>query len=678
MSFARARRASPSQRCSPPEGVSRDSQGASTAHPRWGIVLALLVAGAASASAVAATDPPNTARLAQATPAHPPAQPAVKPAAPRPSTPGIAPTGPSVASEPIEPPSALTAPLFYQLLIGELQIGAGDPRAAYELVLDAARRTPDEALYRRAMEIALQSRAGDQALSAIRAWRTAFPRSIEVQRNLAQLLVALNRPAEAVEPIRSLIQLSPAAQQPSLISLVPRFFAGGADNKAAAGFVDQAVQPWLDAPATRVAARVAMARGWLAAKEEARALRLANQAHALDPKADGPALVALEMLPEQVAAETIVTQHLAAQPASLAVQLGFARVLASSQRYMDAIRQLDVITREQPDLGAPWLTLGALHVELRHPKEATASVKRYLEITEAAATSAPPAPAPGAAATAASTDDATQLRVRVDTEQSEEARTEGRTTAYLLLAQSAELEGRFADAEVWLQKIDSPTSALEVQVRRASILARQGNVDQARQLVQRAPERTAQDRRAKLLAEAQVLRDVKRWSTAEQVLQTAAKEFPDDPDLLYEQSMMAEKLNRVDEMERLLRRVIELKPDHHHAYNALGYSLADRSLRLDEARQLIKKALELAPGEPFITDSLGWVEYRLGNRDEALKLLRQAYSARPDAEIGAHLGEVLWAKGQQDEAKKIFREARQRDAANEVLRETLQRLKVEP
>jgi tetratricopeptide (TPR) repeat protein len=576
------------------------------------------------------------------------------------------------AREPIPPASALTAPLFYQLLIGELQIGAGDPRAAYELVLDAARRMPDEALYRRAMEIALQSRAGDQALAAIRAWRTAFPRSIEAQRNIAQLLIALNRPAEAVEPIRSLIQLTPAPQQPGLIALVPRFFTGSADPKAAAGFVEQAVQPWLQTPATRVAARVAMARAWVAAKDDARALQLVTQAHAMDPKADGPALVALELLPEQTAAEKIVTQHLAAQSGSLAVQLGYGRVLAASQRYMDAIRQLEVVSREQPDLAAPWLTLGALHVELRHPKEATAAVKRYLDIvdTPAAPPSAPQAdPAAGNAVQV--------LRARVDEDNAAESRAEGRTTAYLLLAQAAELESRFADAEVWLQKIENPTSALEVQVRRASILARQGNVDQARELVRKTPERNAQDRRAKLLAEAQVLRDVKQWSTASQVLQTAAKEFPDDPDLLYEQSMMAEKLDRIDEMERLLRRVIELKPDHHHAYNALGYSLADRNLRLDEARTLIRKALELAPGEPFITDSLGWVEFRLGNRDEALRLLRQAYSARPDAEIGAHLGEVLWALGQRDEAMKVWRESRQRDAANEVLRETLLRLKVD-
>jgi Flp pilus assembly protein TadD len=130
-------------------------------------------------------------------------------------------------------------------------------------------------------------------------------------------------------------------------------------------------------------------------------------------------------------------------------------------------------------------------------------------------------------------------------------------------------------------------------------------------------------------------------------------------------------------MERLLKRVIELKPDNAHAHNALGYSLADRRLRLPEARALIQRALELAPGDPFITDSMGWVEFRMGNREEALRLLESAWKARPDAEIGAHLGEVLWVLGRKDDARRIWRESRGKDAANEVLRETLTRLRAD-
>jgi tetratricopeptide (TPR) repeat protein len=250
------------------------------------------------------------------------------------------------------------------------------------------------------------------------------------------------------------------------------------------------------------------------------------------------------------------------------------------------------------------------------------------------------------------------------------------TQAWLLLAQAAEQRGDLVAAETWLAKVENPQRLLEVQARRAGLMARQGKLKEARALIQAVPERTGDDARAKLVAEAQVLRDVKRWQDAATVLAAASQRFPDDTDLIYEQAMVEEKLDRLPEMERLLRRVIALKPDHPHAHNALGYSLADRGVRLPEARALIVRALELSPGDPFITDSLGWVEFRLGNQDEALRLLRQAYAARPDTEIAAHLGEVLWAMGQRDEARRIWQDARGRDASNEVLRETLARLKV--
>ena len=152
---------------------------------------------------------------------------------------------------------------------------------------------------------------------------------------------------------------------------------------------------------------------------------------------------------------------------------------------------------------------------------------------------------------------------------------------------------------------------------------------------------------------------------------------PQDNDLLYELAMLDEKLDRLDDMERKLRELIKRQPNLPHAYNALGYSLADRNLRLAEAKQLITRALELAPEDPSITDSLGWVEFRLGNLPEALVLLKKAYANQADAEIAAHMGEVLWQLNQRDEARHIWREGMQKDADNETLRETLRRLKVD-
>jgi tetratricopeptide (TPR) repeat protein len=333
--------------------------------------------------------------------------------------------------------------------------------------------------------------------------------------------------------------------------------------------------------------------------------------------------------------------------------MAYARVLMGAQRLADATAQLEQATQERPDVAPPLLALGALQLELHRAQSAQKTLERYLTLRDLQASAAPAA------------------------SEGDEQGGGGRTQAWLMLAQAAEQLGQYDAAEGWLARVDDPARALEVQSRRASLLARQGRIDEARALLRQVPERDGVDARTKLLAEAALLREARRWADAFQVLADAVQRYPEDADLLYEQAMMAEKIGRTDDMERLLRRSIELKPDNAHARNALGYSLADRGLRLPEARALVQRALELAPGDPYITDSLGWVEYRQGNLLEALRLLRQAYAARPDAEIGAHLGEVLWAMGQHDEARRIWAESKGRDAANDVLRETLARLKID-
>ena len=557
--------------------------------------------------------------------------------------------------------SALDAPLFYQLLIGEIELRGGEVGNAYAVLLDAARRTRDESLFRRSVDVALQARAGDKALAAARAWRQTLPHSLEALRYELQLLAALNRSAESAEPLKLLLERTPDGERAALIATLPRLFQRVGDKRQAASLIEQLLQPYEQAPSTRTAAHVASGRAWWLAGDAPRALQRAERAQAGDPGAADPVLLALELLATAPGAEKLVANYLRQPTADVAVQLLYVRALSAAQRYVDAIAQLQVVTHNKPELASPWLSLGALQLELRQPRDAERSLQRFLA-ARAAAEASP---------TTVREDDGDD-----DDEGTGRGNDGGQTQAWLMLAQAADQRGDVKAAGTWLDKIDNPQRALEVQTRRAMLLARQGKLREARAMVQQVPERRPEDARAKLLAESQVLREVKRWGDAHAVLLAASARFPGDADLLYEQAMMAEKLQRIDEMERVLRRVIELKPDHHHAYNALGYSLADRSLRLSEAKTLVGKALELAPGDPFITDSLGWVEYRLGNRDEALRLLRLAYAARPDAEIAAHLGEVLWMTGARDEARRIWREGRERDTDNEVMRETLTRLQV--
>lgn len=581
-----------------------------------------------------------------------------------------APLAPSVPASPSTEPvdnSDIDAQLFYQLLIGELELGRGDAGTGYQVMLDAARRSRDERLFKRAIDVALQAQAGEQALQAARAWRNTLPQSIDAHRYEVQLLVALNRSAESAEPLRTTLALVPAEQRAAAIASLPGYFARAADQKATLQVLEQVLRPYAEghvsgeSPSTAVAAWVALGRGRLGAGDSSGALEAARRAQALGVNGDAPAMLAVELMAAQPQAEEIVTGYLQQQGgdnamARSAVRLIYSRSLAVAQRYADAAPQLEAVTRDAPQFVDAWLTLGALRLELKQPGEAEAALREYLKRVEAQGGDSESAAPP----------------------QDDEAATPSQrlTQAYLLLAQAAEQRRDFAAAEEWLSKVDS-SQALAVQLRRASLLAQQGKLAEGRALIRKLPERTPDDARAKLLGEAQLLRDQKQWAAALGVLAEANQRYADDSDLLYEQAMMAEKLDRMEDMERLLRRVMALKPSQPQAYNALGYSLADRNVRLNEARELIAKAIELSPGDPFLIDSMGWVEYRLGNREAALRWLRQAYRARPDPEIAAHLGEVLWMSGNRDEARRVWAEARARDAANDVLKETLARLKVD-
>lgn len=569
--------------------------------------------------------------------------------------------------------SGLDAELFYQLFVGELAFARGEPGVAYQVLLEAAKRTKDEALFRRSVEIAARAGAGEEALNAAKGWRSALPKSMGAAQTQAELLLALNRGNEAVEPLKALIDAVPVSDRNAALASLPRFIPLGINaqrSTTAATAVDKVLEPWRSQAETRDTALLATARVWALAGDTAKALAQLREALKADPRSEGGGFLAVELMNREPEAEALVKQFLEQNPNSLPVRLGYARRLTAAQRYPEALAQTQQATGRPDAPAAAWLMQGALQIELGQPAAAQAALIRYVAMQEGEA--AREEPAASAPATTAGDDDDSSAGLA-----SAEGRRQELSQAYLMLAQTAEQQKDYAGAQAWLDKLGSSADGNQAVQRRASLLARQGKLAQARELLRRMPEGTPDEQRLKFMAEAQLLRDQQQWKEAETVLKTANQRLPDDPDLLYEQAMVAERLGRFDDMEKLLRKVIQLKPDHQHAYNALGYSLADRGVRLEEARQLVVRALELAPGDPFITDSLGWVEYRMGHKEQAVQLLRQAYSHRPDAEIATHLGEVLWANGQHDEAKSVFRNARDREANNEVLRETLKRLKVD-
>lgn len=542
--------------------------------------------------------------------------------------------------------SSLSGELFYQLIVGELNIIDGQPGVGFAHILDAAHKTKDAKLFERAVRVAIQSRSGEPALQAARAWKQALPTSREANRYVLQLLIGLNRIGETLEPLKSEIAGTSANERAAFMASIPGYYARATDKKLATSIVEQALAQNLENLQFGAVAWTSVGRVRLEAGDSAGALDAVRRAQALSPEADGPALLALSLMDSKAPlAEQIVRKYLEGKP-KVEVRMDYARALLDAQRYAQAGEQIRIVTVEKPDHPQAWLIKGTL--ELQDKKNDVAE-KSFLRHTE--------------------------LMLRASEDRPAEAN-RGLIQAYLSLAQIAEQRRDFAQAENWLGRIDNADDMIGAQSRRAAILAKQGKLEEGRKLLRALPEKSPADARQKVMAEVQLLRDNKQYKSAYDVLSVKALTDPTDYELLYDQATVAEKLGRLDEMERILRVIMAGKPDYQHAYNALGYSLAERKIRLPEARQLILKALELAPNDPFITDSLGWVEFQSGNLAEALRILQSAYDSKPDAEIAAHLGEVLWVSGKREQALIIWREGVALDAESETLVETLKRLRV--
>ena len=544
--------------------------------------------------------------------------------------------------------SNLDSELFYQLIVGELNIVDGEPGLGFARILDAAQKTRDPKLFERAVRVAIQSRSGEPALQAARSWKQTLPASREANRYVLQLLIGLNRIGETLEPLRSEVSGTGVTERAAFIAVIPGFYARASDKKLATSIVEQALAQYFENSQFGAAAWTAVGRVRLESGDSAGALDAARRAQALSPEADGPAMLALSLMDTKAPlAEQIVRKYLEGKP-KVEVRMDYARALLDAQRYALAGEQIRIVTVEKPDHPQAWLIKGTLELQDKKNELAEKSFLRHIELMQRTAEGRPA------------------------------QANQGLAQAYLSLAQIAEQRRDFAQAENWLGKIDNADDMIGAQSRRAAILAKQGKLEEGRKLLRALPEKSPADARQKVMAEVQLLRDNKQYKSAYEVLSVKAQTDPTDYELLYDQATVAEKLGRLEEMERILRVIMAGKPDYQHAYNALGYSLAERKVRLPEARQLILKALELAPNDPFITDSLGWVEFQSGNLAEALRILQGAYDSRPDAEIAAHLGEVLWVSGKREQAMTIWREGVALNAESETLVETLKRLRVKP
>jgi Flp pilus assembly protein TadD len=511
--------------------------------------------------------------------------------------------------------------------------------------LDAARKTKDEALFQRATELALQSRSGEAALQAARSWKSSLPDSKEANRYILQILLALNRIDEAGRALKASIASLPLQEQSAAIGSIPRVFGRLQDKNLAAKVVEQALVTAIQNPETAATAWTTIGRMKRDAGEIQPAAEAARAGYAANGKAPGPIMLALSLMnvvPSEV--QPMISQYMAGD-ALPDLRLGYARTLIDLDQMQPALAQLNQLTKQHPNFAQGWLFLGLLQSDLSQVLLSEQSLKQYIKLVDQAK----------------------------DADQSG-----GLSEAYLALSQMAQKQGKWTQADEWLARIPPNADPLKVASRRAALLAQQGRKSDGLKILEQVKVNNPQEARLKALALSQWLREDKQINAALTTIEQALAQFPTDTDLQSELAMLCEKLGRFDQMESLLRGIMKVKPNDAHAFNALGYSLADRKIRLDEARELILKAVQLAPRDPFIQDSLGWLEYRVGNLADAIRILEAAFKARPDAEIAAHLGEVYWQSGQKDKAGTIWREGLMLKSDNDTLLETLKQFNFRP
>lgn len=535
------------------------------------------------------------------------------------------------------PSVELTDALLFKLLRAELAAQRGDWQLAYATMLVSAQQTRDPRLAHRAADIALNVRQTNEALAAVRLWRELAPNSKTAQQFYLALVMVKGDLSEAQAIFTELLKNAEPNTRGILILQIQQLLGRIKDKERAFVLLDNVTTPYQDLYETHIAlAQSAFAKGEIAhARAEAKiALRI-------KPDMEIAVLMVAQATPDPMEALQGLKDFLVEHPKARNTRMAYAKFLVEQKEYKEARAQLDILLADKPDDLGILYAIGVLGAQTNDLATAEEYLKKYVLALSAAP----------------------------DNERDP-------SQALLILAQIAVDRKELPAALQWLQQVPPGPNYFDAQIQSARIMAAQGDLEGARRLLATTTAEGQQHQVQLLVTDAILLRDAKRMPEALAVMDKGVKRFPTDTELIYDYAMMAEKADDIALMEANLRKIMKLAPNNHHAYNALGYSLADRNTRLPEALKLLTKALELAPQDPFILDSMGWVQFRLGNLDKAEDYLRKAYTVRSDVEVGVHLGEVLWTKGEREEAQALWRAAQQKDPKNDLLQSTLARLKV--
>lgn len=533
------------------------------------------------------------------------------------------------SSLPLQPAVELNSQILYQLLLGEVASQRGELRLAAEAYADLAGKTRDARVAQRATELAMYARQTPLALRNAQLWRELDPDSVKAIQNLASFLIATGRAKEARPHLEAWLQRAkPVEVFPQLHAL----FSRQKDKQAVLDLVAELADAYPALPEARFAvAQVASQAGQMP-----RALAAIEAVLRQKPEWETAALLKAQMLHKkdgEAAAQAFLGEYLKAHPEAREVRLAYAKQLARAGQLPESRAEFERLIRDTPDNPEAHFTLALVAMQTNDLASARAGFVRALDLGYGEA-----------------------------------------DVVRFYLGQIEEAGKDYENAIFWFKQISEGRQRFDSQLRVAVLLGRLGRVQDARDWLIGMAVQDDNERIQVIQTEALVLREAKNHQEAFAVLSRALEKLPESQDLLYDRAMAAEKLDRLEVLEQDLRRLIQLKPDHAHAYNALGYTLADRTDRLPEAVGLLEQALKLSPEDPFILDSMGWALFKMKRLAESVDYLRRAYTSRADPEIAAHLGEALWVKGERDEARKVWQGSLKSHPDNETLREVQSRL----
>lgn len=534
-----------------------------------------------------------------------------------------------VRIEPVRPKIELTEDLLFKLLEAEFAGQRGHIDVSLKNYLEIARATRDPLIVERATRIAVFSRETESAAEMADIWVQLDPRNPDPHQILAVMALRGGDIDASLTHLESILDYTYGDLDQKLL-MIANMLGREADQKMIMQVMEELISDRQDSPEALFAfSRVATILG-----EYERALELLEQTFRYLPEDDGVALsyiAVLQRLGRAEEAQVWLEKELSRRKSDdFALRLTYARLLTDARQYEESRKQFEMLVKQQPNNTDVLFALSLLYLQLDRIDDA----ETYL------------------------------LRLTNRSNRNDEVN--------YYLGRIAEDRRDFNQAAIWYQGVQAGQNYFDAQLRLAVMMARQERFVDARKHLNTIKTRNEVESVMLVQAEAELLVEQQLYAEAMQIYDNALSNNYNS-DLLYSRAMLAEKMDRLDLLEEDLRTILEREPDNAHALNALGYTLADRTDRFKEAEELIDRALELRPDDHFIMDSKGWVLYRLGKLDEAIKYLRRAHELMPDTEIAAHLGEVLWVKGDRKEAIKVWDTALKAAPDNALLQDVIQR-----